>query len=180
MRTILITFAVMTDAVHSHYPDMTGLYTGHHRWLLGWLRRRTDNPELAADLAQDTFVRIMVSRREFYLDEARVLLATIARGLVIDHFRRCALEAAFLEMLTQLPPEHVPSPEARLLVLETLNEIDAMLAALPAKVRSAFLLSQLDGLGYAEIATRLDVSLSSVQQYMKRAFVACYRVQYGD
>lgn len=170
----------MTAVVHPHSQDMAGLYNGHHRWLLGWLRRRTDNPELAADLAQDTFVRVMVSRRDFYLDEARVLLATIARGLVIDHFRRCALEAAFLDMLANLPPEHIPSPEARLVVLEILNEIDAMLAALPAKVRSAFLLSQLDGLGYAEIATRLQVSLSSVQQYMKRAFTACYRIQYGD
>jgi len=47
-------------------------------------------------------------------------------------------------------------------------------------VRSAFLLSQLDGLGYAEIAVRLDVSMSSVQQYMKRAFAACYRFQYGE
>jgi len=170
----------MTDAVRPHFQDVAGLYTGHHRWLLGWLRRRTDNPELAADLAQDTFVRIMMSRRDFYLEEARTLLATIARGLMIDHFRRCALEAAFLDMLAQLPPEHIPSPEARMMVLETLNEIDAMLAALPAKVRSAFLLSQLDGLGYAEIANRLGVSLSSVQQYMKRAFIACYRVQYGE
>lgn len=170
----------MTDAAHPSPQDLAGLYTGHHRWLLGWLRRRTDNPELAADLAQDTFVRIMVSQRDFYLEEARALLATIARGLVIDHFRRCALEAAFLDMLAQLPPDHGPSPEARLVVLETLNEIDAMLAALPAKVRSAFLLSQLDGLGYAEIATRLGVSISSVQQYMKRAFMACYQVQYGN
>ncbi|MGC8160062.1 sigma factor-like helix-turn-helix DNA-binding protein, partial [Salmonella enterica] len=77
----------------------------------------------------------------------------------------------------QMPPEHLPSPEAQLLVLETLNEVDAMLAGLPPKVRSAFLLSQLDGLAYAEIAARLEVSLSSVQQYMKRAFTACYRLQ---
>lgn len=169
----------MTTAVSSCQQDIAGIYTGHHRWLLGWLRRRIDNAELAADLAQDTFVRMMVSRRDFYLDEVRTLLATIARGLVIDHFRRCALEASFLEMLAQLPPEHLPSPEAQMLVLETLNEIDAMLASLPPKVRSAFLLSQLDGLGYAEIALRLRVSLSSVQQYMKRAYADCYRVQYG-
>jgi RNA polymerase sigma-70 factor (ECF subfamily) len=151
----------MADPAPSRAHDIAGLYTGHHRWLLGWLRRRTGNAELAADLAQDTFVRMMVSRRDFYLDEVRTLLATIARGLMIDHFRRCALEAAFLEMLAQMPPEHLPSPEAQLLVLETLNEVDAMLAGLPPKVRSAFLLSQLDGLAYAEIAARLEVSLSS-------------------
>jgi len=86
----------MADLAPSRPHDIAGIYTGHHRWLLGWLRRRTDNAELAADLAQDTFVRMMVSRRDFIVDEVRTLLATIARGLMIDHFRRCALEAAFL------------------------------------------------------------------------------------
>jgi RNA polymerase sigma-70 factor (ECF subfamily) len=48
------------------------------------------------------------------------------------------------------------------------------LDGLPPKARSAFLLSQLDGLTYPEIAQRLEVSLSSVQQYMVRAMTACY------
>ncbi|MCA1326155.1 sigma-70 family RNA polymerase sigma factor [Herbaspirillum sp. alder98] len=170
----------MRDAARLSNEDIAGLYGGHHRWLLGWVRRRTDNAELAADLVQDTFVRVITARRDFYLDQARALLTTIARGLVIDHFRRCALEAAFLDALAQLPQEQAPSPEARQIVLETLNQVDAMLASLPPKVRTAFLLSQLDGMSYADIARQLEVSLSSVQQYMTRAFATCYRVQYGD
>ncbi|MFL9924514.1 sigma-70 family RNA polymerase sigma factor [Herbaspirillum lusitanum] len=158
--------------------DISGLYRQHHGWLLGWLRHRMGNAENAADLAQDTFVRVIDARRAFYLTEAKALLATIARGLVIDHFRRCALEAAFLDALSHLPEAQSPSPEARMVVLQALNEIDAMLAGLPDKVRRAFLMSQLDGLSYADIAAELKVSLSSVQQYMTRAFAACYQVQY--
>ncbi|KAG1250324.1 hypothetical protein G6F68_012863 [Rhizopus microsporus] len=42
-------------------------------------------------------------------------------------------------------------------------QLDRLLDGLPPKARSAFLLSQLDGLTYPEIAQRLGVSLSSVQ-----------------
>jgi RNA polymerase sigma-70 factor (ECF subfamily) len=67
----------------------------------------------------------------------------------------------------------VPSPELRFMVLETLHEIDAMLDALPPLVKRAFLLSQISGLKYDDIATQLGVSLITVKRYMKQAFVQC-------
>lgn len=150
------------------------MYAGHHLWLVGWLRRRLGCPHNAADLAQDTFTRVISRRDALYADEARALLTTIAKGLVIDHFRRSALEQAFIQALSSLPEAIAPSVETQLILLETLVEVDRLLEGLPAKVRQAFLLSQLDGLGYAQIAQELGVSLSSVQQYMTRAYAACY------
>ena len=69
-----------------------------------------------------------------------------------------------------LPEPEAPSPEQRALVLETLHEIDAMLDALPPIVRTTFLLSQLDGMTYGDIAVHLKVSLTSVKRYMAQAF----------
>lgn len=66
-----------------------------------------------------------------------------------------------------------PSPEQRALVLETLHEIDAMLDALPPIVRRTFLLSQLDGVKYEDIAQQLEISLTSVKRYMAQAFRQC-------
>lgn len=40
-------------------PDIALLYSDHHGWLVGWLRRRLGNPCDAADLDQDTFVRVL-------------------------------------------------------------------------------------------------------------------------
>lgn len=51
---------------------------------------------------------------------------------------------------------------------------DTLLAGLPANAREAFLLSRLDGLTYSEIATRLDVSSSTVKNYISSALVHCY------
>ncbi|MRT32423.1 sigma-70 family RNA polymerase sigma factor, partial [Xylella fastidiosa subsp. multiplex] len=77
------------------------------------------------------------------------------------------LEQAYLEQLAAMPEPLAPSPEDRLLVIEALHRIDAMLDALPARTRTVFLLSQLEGLGYEEIAQRLEVSVRTVKRDMR-------------
>ncbi len=151
------------------------LYASHHGWLHGWLRRKLGNASDAADLAHDTFVRIMASRRlpADLGDEPRALLTHIAKGLVIDHWRRQSVERAYLDALAQLPEPMAPSPETRLLILEALYRIDAMLRGLPARTRNVFLLSQLDGLTYPQIAQQMGLSLITVKRHMRSAFAAC-------
>lgn len=152
------------------------LYREHHGWLKSWLRGKLGCSEQAADLTQDTFMRVLAARRHEPVREPRSYLTTIARGLLIDHYRRRDLERAYLDALAHLPEPEAPSPEQRLLVLETLLQINAALDALPRDARRAFLLSQLDGLGYAEIASELKISLSTVKRHMLRAFRACLDV----
>ena len=48
-----------------------------------------------------------------------------------------------------------------------------MLDALPAPVRRAFLLSQIEGLTYEAIAQDIGVSLITIKRYMARAFRQC-------
>jgi RNA polymerase sigma-70 factor (ECF subfamily) len=48
-----------------------------------------------------------------------------------------------------------------------------MLDALPHRVKQAFLLSQLDGMAYADIALHLGLSLITIKRYMKQAFLQC-------
>lgn len=159
------------NALHS-------LYHGHHSWLLGWLRQRLGCPHNAADLAQDTFVRLLGQRALNEVREPRAFLASIARGLLIDYYRRASLERAYQQALQGLPEPEVPSPEQQALIMETLVEIDRLLDGLKPKVREAFLLSQLEGLSYAQIAERLGRSVSSIQQYMTLAFSHCYQALY--
>jgi RNA polymerase sigma-70 factor (ECF subfamily) len=93
--------------------------------------------------------------------------------LLISHLRRRKLEQAYLAALAALPEPSHPSPEERLAVLQTLAEIDGVLDRLPGKVRQVFLLAQLDGLCYAEIAALLNLSLSTVKRHMVLAFRRC-------
>lgn len=149
------------------------LYTDHHGWLLGWLRGRLGCGQQAADVAQDTFVRLLGQRRALDFQTPRALLTHIAKGLVIDHWRRQEVERAYLDAIAHLPEPQTPSPETRLLILETLCRIEAMLAGMPARTREIFLLAQLDGLSYPEVAGRVDVSLATVKRHMREGFIAC-------
>ena len=160
-------------AVHS-------LYKEHHSWLCGWLRKRLGCVDNAADLAQDTFIRVLTQRKAVELREPRAYLSTVARSLMIDMFRRRALEQAYLAELAQMPEAEQPSPELQLLILEDLKAIDRLLGKLSSKARAAFLHNRLDGMGHAEIAERLGVSVSRVRQYIAQGIRQCYVALYGE
>ncbi|WP_447921496.1 sigma-70 family RNA polymerase sigma factor [Achromobacter aegrifaciens] len=150
------------------------LYRAHHGWLHGWLRAKLGNSFDAADLAQDTFVRVLRHRHELdALREPRAYLTTIAKRLLLNHHRRRSVEQAYLEALALMPQALAPSAEQRLIILETLQEIDEMLAGLPLPARQAFLMAQLEGLSHGEIAARLNVSLRSVHRYIAKGFEQC-------
>lgn len=153
--------------------EVRALYIDHHRWLYGWLRGKLGDSFAAADLAQDTFVSVISGGACVQIREPRPFLATIARRLVAHRHRRHLLEQSYLEALTSLPQTLAPSPEAQLLTLEALQQIDQALDGLPARAREAFLLLHLEGLSYAQIADRLGVSSSSVKQYLMRANRQC-------
>lgn len=161
--------AVPTDS----HALVSALYRQHHGWLQTWLRRRLDDAGHAADLSQDTFLRILRARDPPRIQRPREYLSTIARGLLVDHYRRRALEQAWLETIARLPEPQVPSLEAQSLLMESLLRIDAMLDGLRPKVRQAFLMSQLEDLPYREIARRLGVSLRTVNHYMAEAMTHC-------
>lgn len=156
------------------------IYVSHHGWLQGWLRHRLKNAEDAADLAQDTFVRVMQRRQLQAICEPRPYLRTIAKGLVIDLWRHRDIERAWLETLAQLPEAHVPSPEISSLAIEALVAIDRLLDELPERARTAFLMAKLDGMSCPQIAERLAVSLATVERDIAKALRHCYRLQFED
>ncbi|MBS74761.1 sigma-70 family RNA polymerase sigma factor [Variovorax sp.] len=159
--------------------EVHALYSDHHGWLCGWLRSRLGNSGDAADIAHDTFMRVWTGYRADAippLREPRAYLTTVAQRLMVNHFERQSLERAYLASLALLPEALVPSVEERAILLETLHELDALLDELPPAVRTAFLMSQLEGLSYDEIAARLKLSVRTVTRYMAQGFRQCLRL----
>lgn len=153
------------------------LYAEHHGWLHAWLRKKLGCSNHAADLAQDTFLRLLTQEQRGRplepLRQPRAYLATVAHGLVVNHWWHLEIERAWLETLASRPESLAPSPEERSLLLEALCELDALLDRLNPKARSAFLMAQLDGLSYIEIAGHLGVSERMVKKYMAQAMLHC-------
>jgi len=157
------------DITHS----MSHLYRENQSWLRGWLYRRVGCSDAAADLAQDTFLRLLKTGRLPPARQPRPSLVRIAKGLIVDRYRRQQIERAYLESLSQMAEPFAPGPETHHAVIETLIDIDRLLDGLPGKVRQALLLRQLDGRSFAVIARELQVSVSSVEKYVARGLAAC-------
>lgn len=155
------------------------LYRDHHRWLVALLRRKLGNIDHAADLAHDTFERILKVDLRVVLPEPRAYLTRVASNLAVSHVRRASLEQAYLAALSQLPEPMAPSPEDRMLVMEALSAISAVLDGMAPRARDIFLLSQLDGLGYAEIAAQQGMTVKGVQKSMSKALQHCYAALYA-
>jgi RNA polymerase sigma-70 factor (ECF subfamily) len=158
------------------------LYSDHHGWLQGWLNRRLSNRCDAADLAQDTFMRLLVAapQQQAPIATPRAYLATIAKRLMINLYQRRSLEQAYLDALASIPEQQTPSLEHQALILEALHEVDAVLSNLPAKARQAFLMCQLEGHDQTVIAEHLGVSVRTVQRYLALAFEECIVLACGE
>lgn len=117
------------------------LYSDHHGWLKGWLYKRLGNAADAADMAHDVFLRLLAkpaSRGFSSPVDARAYLCAMARGMCVDLWRRREVERAWLDTLAAQPEPFEPSPEFRMMVIETILEIGAVLARLSDKAQKAF------------------------------------------
>jgi len=119
-------------------------------------------------------MRVLTARDPQPVLEPRAFLTTIAKRVLFNHYRRQDLERAYLDALAQLPEHVVPSEEERAIILQTLMELDQLLDGLPRAVKQAFLLAQVDGLTYNEIARELGISVATVKRHLNKAAMRCY------
>lgn len=154
--------------------SLTQFYEAHNDWLQGWLRKRIGCSHDAADLSQDTFIQIVSARNVAQIEEPRAFLVTLARRVIYNFWRRRDVERAYLAELAHLPEALVPSEEDRALVLEALQQIDAVLGALKPRVREVFFLNQLHALSYREIGEQTGMPVITVRRYMAQAMRACW------
>ncbi len=157
----------------SEHTALHALYSEHNGWLKNWLRTRQGNASDAADLAQDTFIRVLSARNAESIREPRSYLGSIAHALMVDRFRRRAVEQAYLAELAARPEQTVDSPETRAMILETLVAVDTLLDGLGERTRRIFLAVQLEGLSYSAAAERVGVSLNTVKKHLARAMTHC-------
>lgn len=144
--------------------------------LLRFLTRRTGSADRAADLVQDTYLRLATFQpAHLDIENPRAFVYRVAGNLAIDTLRRegrLAADLTFLEAGEGVA-DSAPSPEASALARERLRWLEWALDELPVKPRLALLLSRVEGRSFAEIAHQLDVSESMVAKYIARALRHC-------
>lgn len=148
--------------------DLFSLYRDElTRRLVGMVHSR----DTAADLMQETYVRLLRLTDTQSVEQPRALLHRIATNLAIDHLRARKggpNVAESLEAALELPCP-VPSQERVLLGKERLQMFIQAVENLPPRTREAFLLYRVHECSYREIAARMGISLSGVDKHIRRA-----------
>ena len=169
----------MARLVQGHDAALNDLMERHAEKLFHYLVRSLQNEEDAADLAQETFVKVYQNRARF---DARQRFSTwlyaIASNLVRDRFRwrarhpQVSLDAAsdatgndFHEAL----PENRPSPAESVQAEERAETVRCAVAALPEELRLPLILAEYEGRSQAEIGEILDCTAKAVETRIYRA-----------
>ncbi len=170
----------MNSVDNAPLPSVESLYRDHRGWLLGWLRGRLGRAAEAADLTQDTFVRLLGSKGRRPFDstaQARAYLRTTAQNLCINLWRRQEIEQAWRDTLAATPAAHHPSAERSAIVLQALAEISELLHRLPARTAQAFTLAVVCQMSDDEVGAELGISGRMVRKHVARAMLGCLTLQ---
>ena len=140
--------------------DAETLYAANHNRLFRYFCRAVGHAETARDLTQDVFVRvsrgIIPASSEGSL---RGWLFRIARNLALDH-HRSGRRRPHLEVLT----DTAVRPASQ----HTSAEVNQALASLPDLDRDVFLMREVAGLGYDEIAAACGLTPDAVRSRIHR------------
>lgn len=155
----------------------------YYRELLAFLTRLVNDRDRAADLAQESYARILaVQQAGETVHEPRAFLYRTARNLLVDQHRRADVRNAWHATLDDAADvsEAVPAPVSWQpeVAASSAQAVDAMLAtiaALPPRAREAFVLHKFDGLSQSEVAQAMGISLTMVERHIKLALEACRR-----
>jgi RNA polymerase sigma-70 factor (ECF subfamily) len=150
------------------YRFVEELFGKHQNEIYAYLLRMLRDPELAADLTQDAFVKAYRAYDSLQKPEnARAWLYQIAHRVALDDLRRRRI-VRFIPLVGE---SHNSAPSAEHLVMEgrLSAELQRALGRIPERQRAALLLAELHDLTGVELAAALGVSHVAARALLTRA-----------
>jgi RNA polymerase sigma factor (sigma-70 family) len=123
------------------------------------------------DLVQEVFLRLLRRGRIAEINNLEGYIFETAANILRDRLRKkFTHQTANHEPISEHHVEDVAfSPERVLLGREALNLLGDALLELPERARTVFFLCRIEGIPYADVASRLGLSLSAVNKHMAKA-----------
>jgi RNA polymerase sigma-70 factor (ECF subfamily) len=143
------------------------LADAHAPAVRAYFRRALGRPDVADDLTQEVFVRVLRFAGGYEArGRDRAWLFAIAHRVLVDHVRRADPVGPAAPAPVDEPAPAVPATqEVRVVLQRALDGLEAL-------DRDAFLLAEVAGLSYAEIAAVLELSHAAVRSRVFRARLA--------
>jgi RNA polymerase sigma-70 factor, ECF subfamily len=158
------------------------LVVSQHRRIYAICYRFTGSATDAEDLTQDVFLKLYRNLASFDTQKGsfQTWITTLARNLLVDHFRRTRLDRASDSLDASLSGEEDgvtmadrladprPSQEAHASGLELKAKIQQALAQLSPELREAVVLRDLEDMDYKDIAQVLRIPEGTVKSRISR------------
>ena len=144
------------------------LFAKHHNEIYAYLIRMLRDPDLAADLTQDAFVKAYKNYDTLEKDEnARAWLYQIAHRVALDDIRRRKI----IRMVPWTGESRGAAPSAERLAMDLRlsGPLERALARIPERQRAALLLAELHDLTGVELAAAMGVSHVAARAILTRA-----------
>jgi RNA polymerase sigma-70 factor, ECF subfamily len=144
------------------------LFAKHHGEIYAYLMRMMRDPEMAADMTQDAFVKAYKNYASLEKPEnARAWLYQIAHRVALDEIRRRKI----IRFLPWTGESKGSAPSAEHLVMEARlsGDMQRALTRIPERQRAALLLAELHDLTGLELAAALGVSHVAARALLTRA-----------
>ncbi|MFH1941131.1 MAG: RNA polymerase sigma-70 factor, partial [bacterium] len=152
----------LTEAIRlSDEAAFEALYNRYYKSVYRFLWSRTQSTESAKELAQETFIRLWQNRQS--LDSRKSIKAYMYRigiNLLLNDLRKRKIHKTYINEQRDIRSSGN---------IELQTRIHLALQKLPEKIRTVFILNQLEGFKYAEIAETLGVSSKTVEKRMAKA-----------
>lgn len=145
-----------------------GLFAKHHGEIYAYLVRMLRDPDLAADLTQDAFVKAYKAYATLEKDEnARAWLYQIAHRVALDEIRHRKI----IRMVPWTGESRGASPSAERLAMDLRlsGPLERALAKIPERQRAALLLAEVHDLTGLELAAAMGVSHVAARAILTRA-----------
>ncbi len=137
--------------------------------MFGLALHLTGDHDVAADVAQEAFIRLWTHREKVEEARAGAWLLRVTRNLAIDHFRTARRWATSSETEPDALAASDPLPDEEVEQSARAARVHAALDGLREPFRSLLVLRELQELSYEEIGEVLDLPLTSVKVYLHRA-----------
>lgn len=166
------------DMTASFHDAVAELFDAHFDRLFRFLQRLSGEPDLAADLAQEAFVRMYERGALPDAPEAWLIAVALNRFRNVASKRSRRTRLLTIERATRVLADPPPSPMQTAVASESGERVRAALDRLPERDRQMLLLCA-EGYRYRDIAAALGINESSIGTLLARAKRA-FRAVYGD
>lgn len=133
--------------------------------------RLVRNPEEAEELVQEAYARLFALENWASIANPHAFTLRIVRNLAIERFRRADVvrldHGAMLHSLEIADQE--PTPDIVAMDRSELSHVVKMLQEMPPRMREAMVLRRIEGLPPAQVAERMNISVSTVETHLIKA-----------